>query len=99
MSERDNNGYDVEQKRKARTLLAAAMTEMADSHEVTEGGLITGWIAVAEITLADGRSCLWLTGNGGTPDDDHTEGLDSWRVEGLVRKVIRDLDCGNVSDE
>lgn len=97
MSERDENGYDIEQRQKARKTMAQAASECADSHEITAGGICTGYVMVMEITTADGRACLWLTGNGGTPDDDHTEGLDSWRVDGLVRKVIRDLDIQNVS--
>jgi hypothetical protein len=98
MSERDSNGYDIAQRQKARKTMAQAIGEYADSHEVTSGGICTGYVCVMEIATAEGRSCFWITGNGGTPDDDHTEGLDSWRVEGLVRRVIRDMYHGNVSD-
>ena len=96
--ERDSNGYDIEQKRKARKTMVQAIAEYADSHEITAGGICTGYVTVMEITVANGRSCFWITGNGGSPDDDHSEGLDSWRVDGLVRSVIRDLDCKNTSD-
>ncbi len=98
MNERDDNGYDVEQKQKSRRKMVEAIAEFADSHELTAGGICTGYITVMEITTASGRSCLWITGNGGEPNDDHTEGLDPWRVEGLVRNVIRDLNRDNVSD-
>lgn len=99
MSERDDNGYDIEQRNKARRTMALAIGEYADSHELTAGGICTGYVTVMEITTAQGAVCSWITGNGGEPDDDHTEGFDSWRVEGLVRKVIRDLNTGNVTDE
>ncbi len=97
--ERDSNGYSLAGRRKARQTMAQAVSEYADSHEVTAGGLCTGYVCVMEITTAEGRSCMWITGNGGTPDDDHTDGLDSWRVEGLVRRVLRDMNAGSVSDE
>lgn len=97
MSERDENGYDTEQRQKARKLLAQGAAEYADSHEITAGGICTGYLMVMEITTATGAACLWLTGNGGSPDDEHTEGLHSWRVDGLARHVIRDLDDLNVS--
>ncbi len=99
MSERDDSGYDIEQRNQARKTMAQAIGEYADAHELTAGGICTGYVTVMEITTADGRACQWITGNGGVPDDDHTEGLDSWRVEGLIRKVIRDIYGGNVSDE
>lgn len=99
MSERDANGYEIEKRRKARELIVQAVGEYADSHEITEGALCTGYVTVMELTTAEGRCCLWLTGSGGTPDAGHIEGLDSWRVEGLVRNVLRDLDRQNTSDE
>ena len=79
--------------------MAKAIAEYADSHDVTAGGLCTGYVCIMEITHVDGRACLWITGNGGQPDEQNLEGLDSWRVEGLVRKVLRDLNIDNVTDE
>lgn len=96
--ERDANGYSVDKRREARRTIVQAAAEYADSHELTAGGICTGYVLVMEITTAEGRFCSWLTGSGGTPDEDHTEGLDSWRVDGLVRKVIRDIDARNVAD-
>ena len=88
----------AEQRRKARQTLVQAGKEYADAYEATASGIVTGYLFVVEVTGADGRYCMWLTGTGGEPDEEHTEGLDSWRVEGLVRKVLRDLDIRNVDD-
>jgi hypothetical protein len=84
---------------KARKLMSQAGAEYADAYEVTSGALVTGYVSVFEFTTAEGRYCLWLTGTGGEPDQEHTEGLDSWRVEGMVRKVLRDIYSKNTSDE
>lgn len=89
----------IERRRKARRTLAQAGQEYADCFDVTSGALVTGYVYIVELTTAEGRYCLWLTGSGGTPDENHTEGLDSWRVEGLVHKVLRDLDVRNVLDQ
>lgn len=99
VTERDENGWLISQRTEARQKMALALAEYADAHEVTAGGICTGYVIVMEITTAEGRSCIWMTGNGGTPNDDYTEGLDSWRVEGLIRHVLRDLDAQNVSHD
>ncbi len=99
MSDDPHDEDVVERRRKARQTLAQAGQEYADSFDVTAGALVTGYVFIVELTTADGRYCVWLTGSGGEPDEENTEGLDSWRVEGLVRKVLRDLDARNVVDE
>jgi hypothetical protein len=99
MSDDPNDPEVVERRRKARRTLAQAGQEYADSFDTTTGALVTGYVFIVELTTADGRFCVWLTGSGGEPDEENTEGLDSWRVEGLVRKVLRDLDARNVVDE
>jgi len=89
----------IEQRRKARRTIAKAGQEYADAFDVTAGGIVTGYVFIVELATAEGHYCAWLTGSGGDPDEGNTEGLDSWRVEGLVRKVLRDLDVRNVVDE
>lgn len=99
MSEDPHDEEVVERRRKARQTAAQAGKELADVFDTTSGAIVTGYVFIAELTGPDGRYCLWLTGSGGAPDEEYTEGLDSWRVEGLVRKVLRDLDIRNVVDE
>ncbi len=96
MSEQDDI---IERRRKTRQTLAKAGQEYADCFDSTSGAIVTGYVFVVELTTAEGRYCIWLTGSGGEPDEENTEGLDSWRVEGLVRKVLRDLDVRNVLDK
>lgn len=83
----------------ARKSASAAAAKMADIYETTAGGVITGYCLVAEITTAEGRYCIWLTGEGADPDEEHLAGLDAWRLEGIVRKVLRDLDAHNVRSD
>lgn len=97
--EYDSNEPELIQRRpKARKTIAQAGQEYADAWDFTAGGIVTGYVFIVEIATPKGRYCTWLTGSGGEPDEENTEGLDSWRVEGLVRKVIRDLDMRNVAD-
>lgn len=79
--------------------MTEAAAAYADTFDATAGALCTGYIGIFELTTAEGRYCVWLTGSGGEPDDLRAEGLDSWRVEGMVRRVIRDLGCENVTQE
>jgi hypothetical protein len=88
-----------EARLQARRSVSAAGAELADAYDATAGALVTGYVAVFELTTAEGRFCVWLTGTGAEPDEASEEGLDSWRVEGLVRQVLRDLNAENVSDE
>lgn len=89
----------LERRREVRRTLATAGQQYADVFDVTSGALITGYVFIAEMTTAQGRYCMWLTGSGGEPDEENQEGLDGWRVEGLVRKVLRDMDVRNVTSE
>lgn len=89
----------IGRRRKARQTLVQAGREYADAFDLTAGAIVTGYVFVVELATADGHYCIWLTGSGGEPDENHTEGLDAWRVEGLVRKVLRDLNARNVVDE
>lgn len=79
--------------------MTEAAAAYADTFDSTAGAICTGYVGIFELTVAEGRYCVWLTGSGGDPNDAHSEGLDSWRVEGLVRKVIRDLDVQNVTGD
>lgn len=92
-------GVENDKRRAARRLIVEAAGEHIDQFEGWEGALCTGYVVIYELTGADGRCCLWLTGNGADPDEEHDEGLDSWRVEGMVRKVLRDLDTRNVTQD
>lgn len=88
-----------ESRRAARKALTEAHAQLADAFEATAGAICTGYVTVYELTTAEGRYCMWLTGNGGDPDETDDEGLDSWRMEGLLRKALRDLDSRNVIRE
>lgn len=91
-------GPENEKRLAARRAILEAAALHADAFDATAGALCTGYVFVIELTGADGRYCVWLTGNGGNPDDVNDEGLDSWRVDGLVRKVLRDIDTLNVTE-
>jgi hypothetical protein len=89
-----------EQRLKARKLMTDAGVEYANSFDVTEGGIVTGYLSVFEIMGADGELyCVWITGDGSEPHDDERGALPAWRVDGLARKVIRDIDCRRVDTE
>ena len=86
--------------REARRLIVQASGEYVDQFDGWEGSICTAFIAILELHSPDGhRCCVWFTGNGAEPSDERDEGLDSWRVEGMVRKVLRDLDAQNVTAE
>ena len=93
-------GVENDKRRKARQLIVEAAGEHIDQYEGWEGSILTAYVTILELASPDGhRCCIWLTGNGVQPDDDRDEGLDSWRVEGMVRHVLRDLDGRNVTQE
>ena len=97
MSEEDS--AITEGRLKLRPTLAKAGGEYADIYVGTRGALVTGYVVVFEVADGSGYSaCMWLTGSGGEPKEEYLEGLPSWRVEGLVRKVLRDIHCENVAD-
>lgn len=91
-------GPENTKRQEARKTITASGAQLADAFDVTAGALITGYVAIFELTTAEGRYCVWLTGNGGDPDEGTDEGLDSWRVEGMVRKVLRDIYAQNVTE-
>lgn len=93
-------GTENEKRREARQHIVQAAEAHIDQFEGWEGSLCTAYVTILELVHPDGqRCCIWLTGNGVLPTDDRDEGLDSWRVEGMVRKVLRDLDARNVTQE
>ena len=93
-------GTENDKRREARRLIVQAAGEHIDQFEGWEGSLCTAYVAILELVHPDGkRCCIWLTGNGVMPGDDEDEGLDSWRVEGMVRKVLRDMDVANVTQD
>lgn len=85
--------------RKAREMLSKAAAEYADANDVTAGAICTGYVFIVELATADGRYCLWLTGNGADPREGREEGLDRWRVDGMVREVLRNIDQEVVTRE
>ena len=88
-----------EARRKARKTLTQAGAEYADAYDPTSGAIVTGYVTIYEFTTAEGRYCLWLTGTGGDPVEDLEEGLDEWRVEGMVRQVLRDIYRNNTQSD
>ena len=91
-------GPENEKRIEARRTLLEAAAQYADAFDSTAGALCTGYVFVVELTKAEGRYCVWATGNGGHPDDVSDEGLDAWRVEGMVRQVLRDININNVTE-
>lgn len=93
-------GVENDKRRRSRQLIAEAAAEHIDQFEGWEGSICTAFVTILEYHAPDGtRCCVWLTGNGAQPSEDNEEGLDSWRVEGMVRKVLRDLDARNVTQD
>jgi hypothetical protein len=93
-------GEANERTREARRLIVQAAGEHVDQFEGWEGSICTAFVTILELHSPEGhRCCIWFTGNGVDPGETHDEGLDSWRVEGMVRKVLRDLDSRNVTAE
>lgn len=73
-------------------MLVDALGRHADEYDYLSGGVITGYVAVYEITLLDGRrSVMWITGDGSDPEAERRNGLKLWRVDGLLRQAIRDI--------
>jgi hypothetical protein len=93
-------GEQNELTRPARAILVEAADAHIDAFDAWQGALCTAYVAIFEYNDGNGhRCCVWLTGNGADPKEGEEEGLDSWRVEGMVRKVLRDLDARNVTHD
>ena len=81
-----------ERYRLSRAKIAEAIAEYADVFPVTEGALVSGYVCVFELSNLDNEHWLmWFTGNGGEPTKDSLSGLAAWRVEGMLRRAIRDI--------
>lgn len=93
-------GVENDKRREARQLIVQAANAHIDQFDGWEGSICTAYVAILEMHRpGGGRCCIWLTGNGVDPSESADEGLDSWRVEGMVRKVLRDLDAHNVTQD
>jgi hypothetical protein len=90
------DGRDDETLLAARREIADACAHYSDGFEVTAGALVTGFVAIMEMSLTGGgQRVIWAVGNG---DPDTRGALNPWEVEGLLREALNDLRTGNVSE-
>ncbi len=87
----------AELERIARQKMVEACAAWIDQWDWTAGSIVTGYVVIMETTRPDGEvDCTWATGSGADVSDLDDAPLVSWRVEGLARKVIRDIYSNNV---
>lgn len=92
--------FDPDLRMSARTKAAESAADWVHQWEICEGSIVTGYVLIVESVRPDGtQDCSWMTGSGGPPDEHNRERLSRWRVEGLAREVIRDINTNHVSDE
>lgn len=69
--------------------MAEAIQEYAAAYE--RPGVVTGFIALWELTEGTGITCWWMTGSGATPTDINVEGLAPHRALGLLGVMTREI--------
>lgn len=90
------NGDDGEQFEladEARALIIEAAQKSADTFEWAAGGIVTGYVLVVETTRpGEEPNLTWVSGNG-MPTEAGSGGLPRWRMTGMLRDVITQIDA------
>jgi len=94
---------DKKQKKRAavRDELVDVAQRLVNSQEGVENAYVTGYVVALEIQFPGHGAPLvhWFAGNGMPVAQTDEPGLASHRVDGLLRRVLRDLYSNRASDE
>ncbi len=83
------NGEPEQQE--ARAALEAAIYRYYGTQTGAEdGALVTAYVMCVELTTIDGKGIFWISGDGSAQmSEEEPSGLHPWRIEGMLRFVIR----------